>query len=129
MPDTSNGLDATHSQGRWEDDDLPTVEEILLREAHEWQQMGSSDGHVTGGPGGDLARTAENDRDRVAGPRSSESEHKGRQLHVLPETILTADREVGSSGCQSCRGLQYPRHSASSRWQYWLLYEQRFDRR
>lgn len=80
-PNTSYGLDITRGydrSGSQEDDDLPTLEELLLgaEGTQESQRAGSSGEYVTeGSEGHDHA--VKNDCNEVASPRSRRGERKG----------------------------------------------------
>ncbi|KAL9123842.1 MAG: hypothetical protein Q9217_006769 [Psora testacea] len=65
-----------------ENDDLPTVKEILLKEAQERERTGSGDGHLTGGSEGKFEYAAKNDRNSAAGPRSNEGENEEKSVAV-----------------------------------------------
>ena len=82
VPDISNGLNATRGDNRnnsEEDDDLPTLEELLrsAEETQKPQQLHSNGAHMTGGSEGSFRHGIKNNCHEAASPRSRVGENKG----------------------------------------------------
>ncbi|MCJ1396754.1 hypothetical protein MMC18_009646 [Xylographa bjoerkii] len=110
--DISNGLNTRRIYGRSgvkEDDDLPTIEELLFgaRNAQEWQQIGSSDRQVTGGSEGNL-EDAQQEGDGSIDVQSynkltPDKEDKEREAVRPDKSIGTHDHDTHTNGIIALR--------------------------
>ncbi|KAA6406877.1 MAG: hypothetical protein FRX48_09375 [Lasallia pustulata] len=114
IPRTDSILSRTYDHsGVEEDDDLPTIEELLFgaRNAQEWQKTGSSDRHVTGGSEGNL-EDAQQEADGIDVQThdnlTPDGGDKEREVVRPDKSIGTHDNDTDTNGFTTLRNKPKP---------------------